>query len=85
MAYSESAVIVSRVAATTFSSTDLYKGVVLNGNGHVISPNTTGNVLVFGVLYGRTTTTSTGSQAVPVAISGVAKVQMAAARVLPWI
>jgi len=78
MAFSESAVIVSRVAATTFSSTSLYKFVVLDGNGNVIAPNTTGNVLPFGVLYGRTTTTSTGAQAVPVAIGGIAKVQMAA-------
>lgn len=78
MAFSESAVIVSRVAATTFSSTSLYKFVELNANGHVISPASTGNVLPFGVLYGRTSTTSTGAQAVPVAISGIAKVQMSA-------
>ncbi len=78
MPFSESATIVSRVAATTFSSTSLYKFVELNANGHVISPASTGNVLPFGVLYGRTTTTSTGAQAVPVAIAGVAQVQMAA-------
>lgn len=77
-AYSESADIVSVVAATTFAASDLYKFVVIDGNGNCILPNTTGNVLPFGVLYGRTTTTSTGAQAVPVAISGIVKVQMAA-------
>ncbi len=79
MSYSESARIVSVVAGTTFAAGDLYKFVVVNSSGHVVVPDTTGNVLPFGVLYGRTSTTSAaGAQAVPVAIDGVAKVQMAA-------
>jgi len=77
MAYTETATIVSIVAGATFSSGDLYKFVVVDSSGNVVLPNTTGNVLPIGSLYGRTATTaSAGSQAVPVAISGVAKVQM---------
>lgn len=79
MAISNQAQVVSVVAGATFSSADLYKFVVLNTSGHAVLPNTTGNVLPFGVLYGYTGTTSAaGSQAVPVAIGGIVKVQMAA-------
>ena len=79
MAYSESAQIASFVAGATFNSTSLYKFVVVDSSGHVVLPNTTGNVLPVGVLYGRTSTTSAaGSQAVPVAIGGIAKVRMSA-------
>ena len=79
MAYSEAAVIHSVIAGATFSSADLYKFVVLDSSGHAVLPDTTGNVLPYGSLYGRTSTTSgAGSQALPVAISGIAKVQMAA-------
>jgi len=79
MAYSEDATIVSKVAGSTFAESDLYRFVVIDSSGHVVIPNTTGNVLPFGTLYGRTSTTSAaGTQTVPVAISGVAKVQMAA-------
>jgi hypothetical protein len=76
MAYSESAQIVSMDSGSTFAATDLYKFVVATTAG-VVLPNTTGNVLPIGVLYGRTSTTSAG-QAVPVAIGGIAKVNMAA-------
>lgn len=79
MAYSESATIVSQVAGSTFATSDLYKLVVVNSSGHVVVPDSTGNVLPFGSLYGRTSTTSAAaSQAVPVAIDGIVKVQMAA-------
>lgn len=79
MAITESADIVSVTAATTFAGTDLYKFVVLEaGTGNAILPNTTGNVLPFGVLYGVTRTTSTDAEAVPVAISGIVKLQLAA-------
>ena len=79
MAITESATIVSRVAGATFSSGDLYKFTVMNSSGHAVLPDTTGNVLPTGVLYGRTSTTSSaGSQAVPLAIAGIVKVQMAA-------
>ena len=77
MAYTESATVVSYVAASTFAETDLYKFVVHDGSG-VVLPNTTGNVLPVGVLYGRTSTTSTDVEPVPVAIAGVVKVNMAA-------
>lgn len=76
MAYSESAQIVSMDSGSTFAATDLYKFVV-NTTAGVVLPNTTGNVLPIGVLYGRTSTTNSG-QAVPVAIGGVVKVNMAA-------
>lgn len=79
MAYSESATIISMVAGATFSTSDLYKGLVVNSSGHVVVPNTTGDVSCIGTLYGRTSTTSAaGSQAVPVGVAGVVKVQMAA-------
>jgi len=77
-AYSESAVLVSEVAGTTFAATDLYKFVHLDANGNVTLAAPSTNSFPYGVLYGRTTTTSTGTRAVPVAISGVAQVQMAA-------
>lgn len=77
MAYSESATIVSATAGTTFSAADVYKAVVIDGNGNVVVPNTTGNVVPYGSLYGRTSTTSVG-EAVPVAIAGNVKVRLAA-------
>jgi len=78
MAITESARVISLVAGATFSTADVYKWVVLTTSGEVVLPNTTGNVLPVGTLYGRTSTTSsTGSQAVPVAVGGVIKVQMA--------
>jgi len=78
MAYYENAVRESLVAATTFSTGDLHKFVVINSNGHAILPNTTGNVLPYGVLDGVTGTTSTGVSVVPVVVSGVCPVRMAA-------
>ncbi len=75
MAYSKSAQIVSMVSGATFAAGDLYKFVVVDGSGNVVLPNTTGNVLPIGTLYGRTSTTNSG-QAVPVAISGIAKLRM---------
>lgn len=79
MAVTRNATVVSFVAGATFSTADLYKFLVVNSSGHVVLPNTTGNISPIGTLYGRTSTTSAaGSQAVPVAIDGVVKVQMAA-------
>ena len=75
MAFSQEPLIVSMPAGTTFPSTALYKFVVVDTDGSVIDPNTTGNVLPFGVLYGVTKTTSTDKEAVPIAIAGVVKVQ----------
>jgi hypothetical protein len=69
----------SFIAGATFSTGDLHKFVVLNANGEVVLPNTTGNVLPIGTLAGRTSTTSsTGSEAVPVEVEGRIKVRMAA-------
>jgi len=79
MAFTESAQKVSVIAATTFAAADVYKMVSLNASGQAGVALSTGNILPFGVLYGRTSTTSAaGSEAVPVAISGVVKVRLAA-------
>ena len=78
MAISENVTIESWIAGSTFASTDLYKFVVADTDGHVVIPNTTSEVLPIGVLYGYTQTTSTDSEVVPVATFGVAKVRMAA-------
>lgn len=81
MAYSEAATQISATAGATFSSADLYKWVVWASSQDrtVVLPNTTGNIVPIGVLYGRTSTTSAaGTQAVPIAISGVVKLRMAA-------
>ncbi len=82
MAYDESAVIVSKIAGTTLSSGDLYKGAVLNSSGHVVSSEdagTTSIVLPFGTIYSWTSTTSAaGSQTIAVAVDGIVKLRMAA-------
>lgn len=81
MAYTESATIVSYTAGTTFGSTSLYKLVVVatSQDRTVKVPGSTGDVIAVGSLYGITSTTNAaGSQAVPVAVDGVVKVQMAA-------
>jgi hypothetical protein len=81
MAWTEGANIQSFTAGATFSTADLYKFVVVASSQDrtVVLPNTTGNILPVGTLYGRTSTTSAaGSQAVPVAVSGAVKVNMAA-------
>jgi hypothetical protein len=79
MAYSEKAQLISVVAGTTFADTDLYKFIVLDTDGKaIVADNSTGNMLVLGTLYGRTATTSTDAEAVPIAIGGVVKVRMAA-------
>ncbi len=77
MAFSETYTVASRTSGTTFDTDDLYKWVVLNSDGAVVLPTSTGNVLPFGVLYGVTSTTSAG-EAVPVAIDGIAKVRLSA-------
>lgn len=82
MAVSEEPTIISMIAGATFSSGDVYKFVVATASGEVVLPNTTGNVLPLGVLYGRTQTTgSSGVEAVPVAIDGVMSVRMAASTI----
>lgn len=77
MGYSEKPVLASFIAGTTFADGDLYKFLDMDAQGHVIVMDTTGNNLAVGVLYGRTATTSTEAEAVPVAIGGVVKVRLA--------
>lgn len=82
MAFSQNTDIISFVAGTTFSSTNLYKFVVIDSSGHVVDPASTNTANVVGTLYGYTSTTSAaGSEAVPVAIGPVLKVQMAASTI----
>lgn len=78
MAFYENAVRSSVIAATTFSTGDLHKFVVLDAEGHAILPNTTGNVLPYGVLDSVTVTTSTEKEPVSVVVSGICPVRMAA-------
>ncbi len=78
MAYTESATIITIPAATTYGSTSLYKFMFLNGSGQAVASAGSSNSVPFGVLYGITSTTNDDNQGVPVAIAGVAKVQMAA-------
>lgn len=77
MAISEGPTIESWVAATTFSSTSIFKFVVADAEGHAIDPNST-NVWPIGSLYGQTRTTTTETEVVPVATWGVVKVQAVA-------
>lgn len=72
--------LLSIVAGTTFSSTDKFRGVVVNSSGHAVVPNTTAaQGRVIGTLYTETATTSAaGVEAVNVAYGPVVKVYMAA-------
>lgn len=76
MAVSESATLITLPAGATFTSSDLYKGVVQTASG-VVLPNTTGDVSSIGTLYEVANSTNTGHAAV-VATAGVVKVRMAA-------
>lgn len=78
MAFTEAPTVISMVAGATFSTADLYKLVSMTASGEAII-STSSDTFALGSLYGRTSTTSsTGVQAVPVAIAGVVKVQLAA-------
>jgi microcystin-dependent protein len=82
MAISENAVIESWTAGTTFGSTSIYKFVVADAQGHVIdAAGGSTNTYPVGVLYGRTQTTTTEAEAVPVAVGGVVKVQAVASTI----
>ena len=80
MAISECPVLISRISYTTLTTADLYKPVHLTtaGYAHVGRNDTGGGNKPFGVCYGVTKTTSTRSEAIPIAIGGVAKVRMTA-------
>ena len=78
MAFSESPTLASFVAGATFSTADLYKIVHLTTSGEVIL-STSSDTYGLGTLYGKTnSTSSTGVEAVPVAVAGVVKCQLAA-------
>src|SRR3990167_10372859 len=78
MAFSEGPVIVSRIAGSTFSTGQLYRGVVLNGSGEVIVPGSTNVPNPFGVLYSVTETTAgSGVEALSIAVGGIVKLEMA--------
>lgn len=69
----------SAVAGATFSTSDLYKGVVIDSSGHAVLTNTTDTAnLVVGSLYSITSTTdAAGSQPVTIAHGPVVKVRLA--------
>ena len=79
MAVSDSKQI-SVIAGATFAEGALYSGVTLDSSGHAVLPNTTDvGGRIIGTLYGVTSTTgSAGSQALPIGVGPVVKVQMAA-------
>jgi len=78
MAFSEGPVIVSRIAGSTFSTGQLYRGVVLNGSGEVIVPGSTNVPNPFGVLYSVTETTAGATvEALSIAVGGIVKLEMA--------
>jgi hypothetical protein len=80
MAYDGATNKAAFVAGTTFSTGDLYKGVVINSSGHVVVPATTDvSGLVIGTLYSNTATTGgAGVEAVTVGLGPIIKVNMAA-------
>lgn len=77
MAVTESARLITLPAGATFTSADLYKGVVINSSGDIVLPNTTGDISAVGTLYEYPNSTVEG-HAVVVATDGVIKVRMAA-------
>ena len=82
MAFSEGPIIVSRISETTLTTAYLYKLAFLTSDGYVLVPAsgagfTTGQKQApFGVCYGVTKTTSTQSEAIPVAVGGIVKLKM---------
>jgi hypothetical protein len=81
MAYSHLTQIASFISETTLSSGRLYKLAYMTSDGYVNVPSTTGGRTTgagqapIGVCYGVTKTTSTESEAIPVAIGGIVKVR----------
>lgn len=69
----------SMVAGATFSTSDLYKGIVVDSSGHAVLTNTTDvSNLVVGTLYSVTATTAgAGVEAVTIGYGPVVKVNMA--------
>ena len=77
MAISEGPTQESWIAATTFSSTSIYKFVCADAEGHAIDASNVGssNIWPIGSLYSQTRTTTTEAESVTVATWGVVKVQ----------
>lgn len=79
MAVSEQPFIISLVSKTTLSTAYLYRLAYLDTGGYVFSgePGTTGpRIIPIGSIYGVTKSTSTKSEAIPVAVGGVMKVKL---------
>jgi len=83
MAFSDDAQVITGIAGSTFPASALYKAVVFaTAGGAVKLVSSTADTWADGVLYSITSTTSsTGSQAVAVAVGGVVKLQMAASTI----
>jgi hypothetical protein len=76
MAYSEKAKVVSMVAAATLAATDVYCAAFLDTSGRVLrDPGTTATWPV-GIILGRTVTTSSNHEAIPIGVEGVLPIRM---------
>jgi len=81
MAFSEGPIISSFISETTLTTAYLYKLAYLSSDGYVLVPTsltgfTTGRAQApIGVCYGVTQTTSTQSEAIPIAIGGIVKLK----------
>ena len=81
MAFSENTFITSFISETTLTTAHLYKLAYLSSDGYVTVPAsgagyTTGRAQSpIGVCYGVTKTTSTQSEAIPIAIGGIVKLK----------
>jgi len=77
MAFSEGPILISRISETTLSTSYLYRGLTMTSQGYVYEMTaSTGTIFPFGVCYGVTKTTTTESEAIPVAIGGIVKLAM---------
>ena len=67
------------IAGATFSTADLYKGVLVDSSGHAVVTQASTNVLAVGTLYSVTATTAgAGVEAVSVGWGPIVKVRLAA-------
>lgn len=84
MAYSEAPILITVKAATTFTSTSLYRPAYWASSGGV-SVGDPGSTSVAakpaGIAYSYTQTTSTDAEAISLAVGGVVKVKCAATTV----
>ncbi len=70
----------SRIAGTTFASTDKYKGITVNSSGHAVVAATTDVAgTIIGTLYSHTASTAgAGVEGVSIGVGPIVKVNMAA-------